>query len=318
MSLKLAPIRGITVSRLQSHIAKVNRRGYSAKSVVIDEWEQACIDNEYTEFTEPKESWVGLSWFDRFQIANKRREDFPSFVHQTMTEKGFDLETIYNPPLSMEKINDFESKYDCKLPKDYVLFLNKIGNGGAAWAYGCPGIMNNQTYENGNHCCEWNEWERYQHLKYRYPYINDVFQAGYEKIIDPEAAANSPFEGPLNPGTEWTEYTHEEYVKNVQTATDPEFIGFQEKMIMDHKQGTIAVGLDGCCYETFLVVNGKDRGFLYDNLEAIDKGYMKAKPFLSWYENFVRSVGTVDEEMTQICLPHWLKLVKSSKSSNKN
>lgn len=41
-----------------------------------------------------------------------------------------------NPVTTIEKVEEFEEKYGIKLPKEYVNFLTKIGNGGAGPDYG--------------------------------------------------------------------------------------------------------------------------------------------------------------------------------------
>lgn len=48
-----------------------------------------------------------------------------------------------NEPISFEKVVEFETEHQVKLPKDYVEFITQIGNGGAGPYYGI------EPFENG-------------------------------------------------------------------------------------------------------------------------------------------------------------------------
>ena len=53
----------------------------------------------------------------------------------------------FNPVASMEKVIDFEKKYNIKLPEAYVSFLTQVGNGGAAPEYGLYSLEHIEQYE---------------------------------------------------------------------------------------------------------------------------------------------------------------------------
>ncbi len=62
----------------------------------------------------------------RADKIDKNREIFGASKHQYRL----------NPVISIDKIHKFESKYNIKLPEEYVFFLTMVGNGGAGPYYG--------------------------------------------------------------------------------------------------------------------------------------------------------------------------------------
>jgi hypothetical protein len=164
-----------------------------------------------------------------------------------------------NHCLQISTIKDFEVKHDVDFPEDYVLFLTKIGNGGAGPFYGIEPLEN-------------------------ILYV-DLDLKGEERL-DP----SKPFRHRENWNMLFSP-THsldenEDLYYSERDTFDENYMSSQ------HIEGSIRICNYGCGIFINLVVSGPEKGYVWTDGRADDKGIYpsielgntdKIK-FLDWYE----------------------------------
>lgn len=164
-----------------------------------------------------------------------------------------------NQTISIDKIHEFERKYDIKLPREYVDFVTILGNGGAGPFYGL------EPFEN----CLFDD------LNYKYE----------NSLLNP----NQPFliTEAWNP-----EFLVESSKDNVEDY-DLEYTKFEEIYYSkEHMNGTIAICNYGCGVSLHLVVHGQEYGNIWTDDRGSDNGIYPSFElgnnqkisFLNWYE----------------------------------
>jgi hypothetical protein len=178
-----------------------------------------------------------------------------------------------NPPLPLSSIEAFEAGHGIVLPDDYLTFLTEIGNGGAGPYYG---LFPFGQHDDGHGLSAWE---------------------GGGLVGDPSRPF--PHEGPWNlPDSFWRrepdpppETTPEEEDRMME-AWDRELEeNYWNPAIMD---GSIPICHLGCAYRQWLVVNGGQRGFVWADDRADQKGLRPLRDdeggqvsFSGWYMNWL-------------------------------
>lgn len=185
--------------------------------------------------------------FSRLKSLDKNLKTFGSRLHK------FEL----NEPLDLGTISIFEEKYHIKLPPEYSLFLQQIGNGGAGPAYGLVKLENSL--------------------------FADMDNPKEENLVDPA----QPFPH-TEPQIMMTEDDEDEF-------DDDEFDDEIDEKWNEpqHNFGILRLCNLGCGIFTSLVVNGQEYGNMWIDDRSSEAGiypYCKTNDFservnfLDWYE----------------------------------
>lgn len=158
-----------------------------------------------------------------------------------------------NPITSRKRIVKLEEKYNFKIPESYKVFLTEIGNGGESGYYGIYGVDTNNFLK---------YLERNRDILNKEPFLKS-------DMTDEE----------------WATFS-----QNIDNAVESEDDSEYERLEDQFYTGLIPIECQGCSYEIYMVLNGKDAG----KLVYIDMDF-NVKPFfcyendiLEWYERFLR------------------------------
>jgi hypothetical protein len=174
-----------------------------------------------------------------------------------------------NAPLSAEVIAAFEDRYSIDLPADYRQFITTIGNGGAGPAYG--------LFKFGEHDSNYTfvDWGHgYLVGDFAKPFrFNEAWNHTPEFWSHrPEIKEDTPEEEEDRLWAEWDKLAEAEY---------------WNPSVMD---GAIPICHLGCAYRQWLVVNGPQRGLVWSDDRADDRGLSplldssgKQMTFSDWY-----------------------------------
>jgi hypothetical protein len=185
-------------------------------------------------------------------------------------------------PLSDSIVADLESRYAIKLPDDYRNFITQIGNGGAGPAYG--------LFKFGEHD------DGYGHRKWDGSYlIGDIAkQFRHTELWNhtpefwaarPEFDDDTPENEVDRLGDHWTNLLEAEYWNG---------------SVMD---GAIPICHLGCAYRQWLVVNGPQYSFVWNDDRADNRGLSplldsrdNQMTFTDWY------LGWLSDSMSELNL----------------
>lgn len=159
-----------------------------------------------------------------------------------------------NNPASLDRINDFEVKYQIKLPKEYRFFLSQVGDGGAGPYYGIYSLQKMEEHTNCYHSL--------LHSKQ-----NDVF-------IDEQLT------------TEKWDHLIEQMD---ESETDEEYDQLIEKVA----SGAIIIGTMGCSYDILLMYKGSEAGnivYIDWNMMKGGKPHLTKMRFLEWYGTYFKEI----------------------------
>jgi len=165
-----------------------------------------------------------------------------------------------NPAISLDKIRQFEVTHKVTLPKDYVEFLTKIGNGGVGPFYGLEPIQNSL----------------YDDLDYKLP----------DSLLNPSKPFLHTEPWNLEFQTSIDESENEE-------GYEKERVIFEEKYFdKEQMNGVLAICNFGCAVSLNLVVNGQEYGNIWTDDRGSDNGIYPSYElgnkdrisFLNWYE----------------------------------
>lgn len=171
---------------------------------------------------------------------------------------------LINPPLTESAIQQFEQLHKIKLPGEYVLFVTKIGDGGAGPANGLESLQNALFID----------------LDYRDP----------DYLLDP--AQTFPHTEPWN--LEFKPKIAEEENRELYYKEFDEFenIYFDQNLV----NGVLRICNYGCAISLNLVVNGLEYGSLWFDDRASEAGIYPLREenlnrvtFLEWYERWIDS-----------------------------
>ena len=84
----------------------------------------------------------------------KKIEEIKQVIDTINFEKAESI--VLNPVITPEKVSAFEKKYNISLPKEYVEFITKIGDGGVIQSegYGEQKLISLEKYESQNYPLE--------------------------------------------------------------------------------------------------------------------------------------------------------------------
>lgn len=209
---------------------------------------------------------------DKTEILNRlaqldrrdpRRQLFGAEVHQYR---------LY-PPVPQCQIDAFEAKYSVTLPSDYRYFITEVGNGGAGPYYGLFKFGEQDTPEGS---CSWEDGDLVGDLSAEFPHtcawnLPDSF---WSKMPDP------------GPGTSVEEEDRR------MAAWDKELEEYYwSPRIMN---GAIPICHIGCALRQWLVINGPQKGFVWEDDRADNSGIYplrvesgKQVTFADWYMSWL-------------------------------
>jgi hypothetical protein len=179
-----------------------------------------------------------------------------------------------NSPLPVKRIEAFERKHRVTLPKDYKYFITAVGNGGAGPYYG---LFRFGEHDDLHDFCKWKDGglvgdlsKKFSHTK-AWNLPRSFFRA---EELEPRPDASPEEEEQLY--EEWNKRLEEHY---------------WNPAIMN---GAIPICHLGCAYRHWLVINGKQRGFVWGD-RADEKGIYPLRTssrrpvtFADWYLSWLR------------------------------
>lgn len=197
---------------------------------------------------------------DLLRVNDSKRKVFGAETHKY----------LFNPVLKLEKIRKFEIEYAVKLPIEYVIFLTKIGNGGAGPFYGIK-TLNESRFAFFDNSRKANH--QYFDLSKAFPHtekwnVETELEELYQKIEEASEAGNDELEEQLSE-QKW------------------ELIGGAE-----HDYGRLNITDYGCGIKISLIVNGHEKGNMWIDDRTHDGGIYPTTElgnkgkigFLDWYE----------------------------------
>ncbi|MBL7790616.1 MAG: SMI1/KNR4 family protein [Chitinophagales bacterium] len=164
-----------------------------------------------------------------------------------------------NHPVSIDKVHEFERKYDIKLPREYVDFVTILGNGGAGPFYGL------ELFEN----CLFDD------LNYKYE----------NSLLNPSK--------PFLFTEPWNPRFSTKFSKDNAEENEIEYAKFEEIYYSkEHMNGTITICNYGCGASLHLIVYGKEYGNIWTDDRGSENGIYPSFElgnnqnisFLNWYE----------------------------------
>ena len=159
-----------------------------------------------------------------------------------------------NPPISMEKVREFEEKYRIKLPDEYVFFLTEVGNGGAGPYYGLYPLEKLTLYN---------------------PFLEKRCTNGkieQSLLIDKNLTIEC-----------WNRKME------VLEDDDKEYESIYAQVI----EGILIIGTQGCTYDNLLMYRGSEAGkmvYIDWNLEPDYPPFFTHMTFLEWYTRFFEEI----------------------------
>lgn len=164
----------------------------------------------------------------------------------------------WNPPASVEEVEDFEQKIGVRLPEEYRNFLLLAGNGGAGPYYGLFSLQKTLYW------------------------LEDDMDPKKEPVLYPgiEIPQEDEFEDE-DDEEEWAPMSEEDEQEN-----DPETEG--ESWL----QGCIPIGSQGDSYFMYLLLSGPNEGrVVYVESELTYVFFPREQGFLAWYQRWLREVS---------------------------
>ncbi|MBN1911157.1 MAG: SMI1/KNR4 family protein [Pirellulales bacterium] len=188
-----------------------------------------------------------------------------------------------NPPLDEDIVASFERQHAITLPSDYRRFITTIGNGGAGPAYG---LFRFGEHDDGYSCCSWDGGYLVGAFGNPFPHESawnhtDDFWSKRPEITDEMAE-------------EQEDQLWEEWDKLLEAE-------YWNCSVVD---GAIPICHLGCAYRQWLVVHGPQRGFVWNDDRADERGLSPVlnsddshSTFTDWY------LGWLGESLTQMKVP---------------
>jgi hypothetical protein len=170
------------------------------------------------------------------------RKVFGSGVHQYRLQ----------PPLSISVIETFENQNKVTLPGDYKYFITEIGNGGAGPYYGLFPFGKQSDFRQGFH--DWVDAESVGDLSKPFPHTAtwNVPASFWQQQPNQDGAV--PAAEGAGSANEWFLRLEEEYF-------DPSLVN-----------GAIPICHQGCGVINWLVANGPQAGFVWEDHRTADQG----------------------------------------------
>ncbi|MDE6365434.1 MAG: SMI1/KNR4 family protein, partial [Lachnospiraceae bacterium] len=166
----------------------------------------------------------------------------------------------WNPPASLEEVEDFEQKIGVRLPKEYRSFLLLAGNGGAGPYYGLFSL---------------------QEVLY---WLEDDMDLKKEPVLYP--GIEIPQEDYEEEELDAEEYDCEHMIEDAEQENEPE--SEEESWL----QGCIPIGSQGDSYFMYLLLSGPNEGrVVYVESELTYVFFPREQGFLAWYKRWLREIS---------------------------
>jgi hypothetical protein len=181
------------------------------------------------------------------------------------------------PPLPVSEIESVEKRYSVSLPDDYKNFITQIGNGGAGPYYG---LFPFGQHDNSDHFCKWEDGGMVGDLSRPFPHATEwnLPDSFWQKLPNPPPDISLQEEDKLMEA--WDRELEHHYWKPA---------------IMN---GAIPICHLGCALRQWLVVNGDQRGFVWNDFRADYRGLSpvrdkggKDMTFTDWYMAWLEKPG---------------------------
>ena len=179
-----------------------------------------------------------------------------------------------NPALPVEDVESLERHFEMSLPDDYRLFITSVGNGGAGPYYG---LFRLGEHDRQDTHCKWEE---------------DSLIGDLSKPFGHDAAWNAT-EALWSKRPDWPVATPLAQQDQLMEAWDREiYESYWNPRVMD---GAIPICHMGCALRQWLVVTGPQRGSLWCDFRADEKGLFPMMnghghrvTFGEWYQTWLR------------------------------
>ena len=178
-----------------------------------------------------------------------------------------------NPPLPVQQVAAFETQHRVKLPEDYRRFITEIGNGGAGPYYG---VFRFGEHDDGDDFRPWDGGYLVGDLSAEFPHQE-------EWNLPAAFWARMPHPGPDIPVDE-EDRMMEAWVKELdENYWNPEIM-----------RGAIPICHLGCAIRHWLVIHGRQRGFVWADDRVDNRGIAPLKTdsrqltFADWYTMWLR------------------------------
>ena len=168
----------------------------------------------------------------------------------------------WNPPASVEEVEDFEQKIGVRLPEEYRNFLLLAGNGGAGPYYGLFSL---------------------QKILY---WLEDGMDPKKEPVLYPGIEIPQEYYEDEDEELDDEEYDCAHMLDDVEQENDSETEG------EDYLQGCIPIGSQGDSYFMYLLLSGPNEGrVVYVESELTYVFFPREQGFLAWYKRWLREVS---------------------------
>ncbi len=170
----------------------------------------------------------------------------------------------HNNPISSESVDVIESYFDIKLPSEYRHFILKLTDGGAGPDHGLLPLFKSVKWK----------MDHGQTDILRIPFIHTepYYESDDPIVIDADNREST------------NEITSDERYR-----------------IIDYcYAGTLDICDMGCGYTYKLIITGPARGFVWQDLSAVDQGMLPTgKKFLEWYEDWLITTLTKNANLDE-------------------
>jgi hypothetical protein len=232
----------------------------------------------------PFEKAAILDTLQLLQRKDRHRRTFGSVLH------NYKL----NPPLPVEEVEAFETKYSITLPEDYRYFITQVGNGGAGPFYGVfP--LEGWAFNPVTHKFDEPGWQITDEIGRPFVHTDawNLPKSFWEKRPDPPPGTSLEEEDRL--WESWDQAEREAYAH-----------------VMD---GAIPICHRGCGLSQWLVVNGEQKGYVWNDNTADQAGIAPLRDaqgrqvtFTDWYLDWLRAAR--DNPLPR--RPSWVRTWKNT------
>jgi hypothetical protein len=186
------------------------------------------------------------------------------------------------PPLPGSVIEAFERQYGVALPQDYRYFITVIGDGGAGPFYG---VFPFGQHDDCHDYCAWDRGHLVGDFSKPFPHVTDWNLPASFWDNEPDLSPETPVEVQDKLMEAWDKELEEKY-------WNPSLVN-----------GAIPICHLGCAQRHWLVINGEQRGYVWDDDRSDNKGLhpVRDEPgsqmtfsdwYMSWLYQASRTVGS--------------------------
>ncbi len=203
---------------------------------------------------------IALNQIERIKIKLRLAKNTDSFLEVFGASSH---KYILNKPIKNQSINDFENKYNIKLPEAYKKFLTEIGNGGLEY----PNTVVSNSAAGPDY---------------------GIFRLGHEHhfIVKPSLKylERKPFFDENMKEDEWEKV----YDRMDDNISDEDY----DIEVAKAYSGILNIGFSGCSGYLGIILTGENKGRIvhtYDEIEYCPH-FSKETNFLDWYENWLDEI----------------------------